>query len=160
MDPHRIPFSGGLKGEGARRVREGESAVLVAARFPGDSMAEVEDSLSELESLAESAGLQVVGQAIQDRKGRDPRFFIGEGKAWELRVRYGRQAHLVVFDADLSGSQQGNLEESLGCRVLDRSGLILDLFAQRARTREGMAQVELAQLEYRLSRLVSASPSL
>lgn len=148
------------RGKGGRTIGGGEVAVLVAAKFPGVCMAEVEDSLSELERLAESAGAQVIDQVIQDRKGKDPRLFIGEGKVSELRAKYAGQADLVIFDADLSGSQQRNLEESLGFKVLDRSGLILDLFAQRAHTREGMAQVELAQLEYHLSRLVGARPSL
>jgi len=142
------------------KIRGGETAVLVAAKFPGDSMAQVEDSLSELERLADSAGAEVIDQVIQERKGKDPRLYIGEGKALELRAAYRDRVNVVIFNGDLSGSQQRNLEEMLELKVLDRTGLILDIFAQRAHTREGMAQVELAQLEYLLSRLVGASPSL
>jgi len=142
------------------KIRGGETAVLVAAKLPGDSMAQVEDSLSELERLADSAGAEVIDQVIQERKGKDPRLYIGEGKALELRAAYRDRVNVVIFNGDLSGSQQRNLEEMLELKVLDRTGLILDIFAQRAHTREGMAQVELAQLEYLLSRLVGASPSL
>jgi len=142
------------------RIRERERALLVAVRFPGESLVEVEDSLSELGRLADSAGAKVIDQVIQERKGRDARLFIGEGKASELKVSYQGQIDLVVFDGDLSGSQQRNLEEMLEWKVLDRSALILDIFAQRAHTREGMMQVELAQLEYLLSRLVGSSPAL
>ena len=123
-------------------------------------MTEVEESLGELERLADSAGAQVVDHVIQERRGRDPRFFIGEGKAKELKVSYGGQIHLIVFDGDLSGTQQRNLEEILEVKILDRTALILDIFAQRAHTREGMMQVELAQMEYLLSRLVRRHPSL
>jgi GTP-binding protein HflX len=138
----------------------GETAVLVAARLPGDRLIEVEESLSELERLACSAGAQVIDRLIQERKGRDPRLFIGEGKALELKETYRGRADLIIVDGDLSGSQQRNLEEMLELKVLDRTGLILDIFAQRAHTREGMAQVELAQMEYLLSRLVGTSSSL
>jgi len=134
--------------------------VLVAVRLAGKSMGEVEDSLSELEKLANSAGAQVVGQVVQERRSPDPRFFIGEGKALDLKRSYQDRADMIIFNSDLSGSQQRNLEDLLEMRIIDRSGLILDIFAQRARTREGKAQVELAQLEYLLSRLVGGHPFL
>jgi GTP-binding protein HflX len=117
-------------------------------------MAEVEESLVELERLADAAGAHVIAQVIQVRRGKDPRSFIGEGKALELKASYGGQINLVIFDGDLSGTQQRNLEDILEVKIIDRTGLILDIFAQRAHTREGMMQVELAQTEYLLSRLV------
>lgn len=159
--------SGPGKSLGADHLKEaagakgrGETAVLVAARLPGDKLIEVEESLSELERLACSAGAQVIDRLIQERKGRDPRLFIGEGKALELKETCRGRADMIIVDGDLSGSQQRNLEEVLELKVLDRTGLILDIFAQRAHTREGMAQVELAQMEYLLPRLVGTSSSL
>ena len=143
-----------------REIGGSETAVLVAVRLAGKSMGEVEDSLSELEKLANSAGAQVVGQVVQERRSPDPRFFIGEGKALDLKRSYQDRADMIIFDSDLSGSQQRNLEDLSEMRIIDRSGLILDIFAQRARTREGKAQVELAQLEYLLSRLVGGHPFL
>jgi GTP-binding protein HflX len=123
-------------------------------------MGEVEDSLSELERLANSAGAQVVGQVVQERRSLDERFFIGEGKALDVKRSYQDRADMIIFDSDLSGSQQRNLENLSEMKIIDRSGLILDIFAQRAQTREGKAQVELAQLEYLLSRLVGRHRSL
>ena len=143
-----------------RKIGGSETAVLVAVRLAGKSMGEVEDSLSELEKLANSAGAQVVGQVVQERRSPDPRFFIGEGKALDLKRSYQDRADMIIFDSDLSGSQQRNLEDLSEMKIIDRSGLILDIFAQRARTREGKAQVELAQLEYLLSRLVGGHPFL
>jgi GTP-binding protein HflX len=149
-----------LKDKHAGSGTKVERAVLVAAKFAGDSLAGVQESLLELEKLAASAGAQVVDRLIHERKAPDPRFFIGPGKVMELRDSMRARADLLIFDADLSGSQQRNLEDTLGLKVLDRTELILDIFAQRARTREGMAQVELAQLEYSLSRLVGRGRSL
>jgi GTP-binding protein HflX len=143
-----------------REIRGSETAVLVAVRLAGKSVGEVEDSLSELERLANSAGAQVVGQVVQERKSPDPRFFVGEGKALDLKRSYQDRADMIIFDSDLSGSQQRNLEDLSEMKIVDRSGLILDIFAQRAQTREGKAQVELAQLEYLLSRLVGGHPFL
>ncbi len=143
-----------------REFRGKEIALLVAVKLPGESVAEVEESLVELQSLAESAGAHVIGKVVQERRGRDPRSFIGEGKALDLKASYGEQINLIIFDGDLSGTQQRNLEDMLEVKVIDRTGLILDIFAQRAHTREGMMQVELAQTEYLLSRLVGCNTYL
>jgi len=116
---------------------------------------EAEDSLAELEQLARSAGASVAETILQERDRLDPRYLMGRGKAQELRQRCAG-VDLVILDEELSGSQQRNLEQLLGRRVVDRSGLILDIFAQRAQTREGKLQVELAQLDYLLPRLAGA----
>jgi GTP-binding protein HflX len=111
--------------------------------------------LDELARLAESAGASVAGRYLQQRRALDPATYIGGGKADELREEAQRLgADLVVFDDELRPSQQRNLEERLGCKVLDRTQLILDVFASRAGTNEGRLQVELAQLSYLLPRLV------
>ncbi len=112
------------------------------------------DTLEELAALVETAGGEVAATVLQNRAAPEPRTFIGEGKTAELRelVRT-EEATMVIFDNDLSPSQQRNLTEELKVQVLDRSGLILDIFAQRARTREGRLQVELAQYQYLLPRL-------
>jgi GTP-binding protein HflX len=113
-----------------------------------------EESLEELATLAESAHAEVVGTAVQARQTVDAATFVGSGKAEELaRQVAAERADVVIFDQELSPTQQRNLERTLGCRVVDRTQLILDIFAQRARTREGQLQVELAQLDYLLPRL-------
>lgn len=130
-------------------------AVLVGVcRYP-QARWEAEDSLAELEQLARSAGARVADAVLQERDRLDPRYLIGKGKALEIRQRCAG-ADLVILDEELSGSQQRNLEELLGKRVVDRTGLILDIFAQRAQSREGKLQVELAQLDYFLPRLAGA----
>ena len=113
-----------------------------------------EDTLEELSALVETAGGEVVATVFQTRFSPEPRTFIGEGKVEEVRelVR-NEEATMVIFDNDLSPSQQRSLTEDLKVQVLDRSALILDIFAQRARTREGRLQVELAQYQYLLPRL-------
>ncbi len=114
----------------------------------------VEDSLSELETLARTAGAEVVGTMIQRMRHPDVATYIGKGRAQELSDTEKQLGFdLVIFDDELSPSQQRNLEKMLDARVIDRTALILDIFAQHARTREGRLQVELAQLEYRLPRL-------
>ncbi len=113
-----------------------------------------EESLEELARLAESAGAQVVGTALQSRPSPDAATLIGSGKVQELAEEArAREADLIIFDHDLTPTQQRNLERELGCKVIDRTQLILDIFARRARTREGQLQVELAQLNYLLPRL-------
>ncbi len=108
----------------------------------------------ELAELAQSAGARVVGTAIQRRPAPEPATFIGRGKVDEVAAEARAQgADLVLFDDDLSPSQVKNLEESLGMQVMDRSALILEIFNQRARSREARTQVELAQLQYTLPRL-------
>ncbi|HWP65231.1 MAG TPA: GTPase HflX [Candidatus Limnocylindria bacterium] len=134
-------------------ARAAERAVLVGAERPGAAVPSAE-SLQELGRLADTAGLRVVGSATQALRRPDPATFIGRGKVTELRALRDRlPADVVVFDDALSPAQQRNLERELGCKVIDRSALILDIFAQRARSTEGKLQVELAQLEYLLPRL-------
>ena len=111
-------------------------------------------TLEELAALVETAGGEVVASVLQNRATPDPRTFIGEGKVAEIKALVKtEEATMVIFDNDLSPSQMRVLTEDLGVQVLDRSGLILDIFAQRARTREGRLQVELAQYQYLLPRL-------
>ncbi len=119
-----------------------------------ESLWSVEDSLNELGTLARTAGAQVVGTMIQRLRHPDVATYIGKGKAQELAdLEKTLKFTVVVFDDELAPSQQRNLEKLLHARVLDRTALILDIFAQHAYTREGRLQVELAQLEYRLPRL-------
>jgi GTP-binding protein HflX len=116
--------------------------------------ARTEASLEELAELALSAGARVVGTALQERGRRDPATLVGRGKVDEVReLCREREADLVLFDEELSPAQQRNLERALERKTLDRTQLILDIFARRARTREGRLQVELAQLDYLLPRL-------
>ena len=113
-----------------------------------------EDTLEELSDLVETAGGEVAATVLQTRFSPEPRTFIGEGKVAEVRELVRNEAAtMVIFDNDLSPSQQRSLTEDLKVQVLDRSALILDIFAQRARTREGRLQVELAQYQYLLPRL-------
>ncbi len=121
----------------------------------------VEDSLSELGTLARTAGAEVVGSMIQHMRHPDVATYIGKGRAQELSYTEKQLGFdLVIFDDELSPSQQRNLEKMLDARVIDRTALILDIFAQHARTREGRLQVELAQLEYRLPRLAGRGVEL
>jgi len=118
-------------------------------------------SLEELEALVDSAGGQVVGKVIPRKNKPDPAFFLSEGKVWELKsVISAKQAVLVVFDDELTPVQARNLEEELEIKVLDRTGLILDIFAVRAQTKEAKLQVEKAQLEYLLPRLAGEGVNL
>ena len=132
-------------------------AVLVglsAHSLPREDCA-TDSSLEELSALLETAGGVCVGTALQQKDAPDPRTFIGEGKVAEVKALAEAQgADMVVFDNALSPSQQRALTEELGVSVLDRSALILDIFAQRAQTREGRLQVELAQYKYLLPRLI------
>ncbi|MEZ4494439.1 MAG: GTPase HflX [Dehalococcoidia bacterium] len=131
----------------------GDRAYLVAADLPGAVIA-AEDSLEELAELATSAGARVVGATIQRRRTPTAATYIGKGKLEEVGAdRQELGANVVIFDDELSPSQQRNLEEELGIKVLDRTALILDIFATRASTREGKLQVELAQMQYLLPRL-------
>lgn len=134
------------------RPRSGERALLVRI---GLGHAPEQDEIEEFDALARSAGADVLEIVTGTRKAPDPRLYVGSGKAEQIRglVREQR-AELVVFDHPLSPSQERNLEALLQCRVLDRTGLILDIFAQRARSFEGQLQVELAQLRHLATRLV------
>ena len=134
------------------RPGSGERAILVCV---GLGRAPEPDRIEEFQALARSAGAEVLDTVVATRKSADPRFLVGSGKVEELRQRIvERGADLVVVDGTLSPSQERNLEKALQCRVLDRAGLILDIFAQRARTFEGKLQVELAQLQHMSTRLV------
>jgi|TARA_B100000700_G_scaffold55191_4_gene59253 GTP-binding protein HflX len=134
------------------RPEAGETAVLVHVNFRDEK--EREDA-GELLELVRSAGAVPATLIEGSRPRPDPRTFIGEGKLEEVQEALAvHEAELVIFNHSLSPSQQRNLEATLKCRVIDRTGLILDIFAQRARTHEGKLQVELAQLEYMSTRLV------
>jgi len=136
-------------------VRKRERALLAALRLPRQRRYEVEESLDELGRLAESAGAEVVGRVTQERLAPTPKLYFGKGKVDELRASSEREgADLMISDDALSPVQERNLGGSLGLKVIDRTALILDIFAQRARTMEGKLQVELAQLSYLLPRLV------
>jgi GTP-binding protein HflX len=138
-----------------------ERALLVGVALSSQAGGEAEASLLELERLAGSAGAQVLGSVLQARRGPDPATYIGEGKARQLKERAeAEKIDLVIFDDELKPSQQRNLEEALGVKVLDRTQLILDVFAGRASSNEGRLQVELAQLSYLLPRLVGMGAAL
>jgi GTP-binding protein HflX len=131
-----------------------ERAFLVGIVLPGKRREDEEDNLLELELLAKTAGAEVVGRAIQSRTRIDGSTFIGEGKLEELSgLVYQDRVNLVIFDDDLSPAQARNIESRLKVNVIDRSELILDIFARRARTRQARIQVEIAQLKYALPRL-------
>jgi GTP-binding protein HflX len=131
-----------------------ERIILVGVIFPGLSPEAVDEALDELAQLVDSAGADVVGRVVQRRDSPEPATFIGRGKAEEIAaLSRTLDADTVVFDEELSPAQQRNLEKVFGRTAIDRTAVILDIFAQNARTGEGRAQVELAQLRYRLPRL-------
>ncbi|PVZ89092.1 GTPase HflX [Serratia sp. S1B] len=134
------------------RYETGEQAVLVHIYFSQDKDSE---DLSEFESLVSSAGVDALQVVTGSRKAPHPKYFVGEGKAQEIAEAVkAAGASVVLFDHALSPAQERNLERLCECRVIDRTGLILDIFAQRARTHEGKLQVELAQLRHLATRLV------
>lgn len=139
-----------------------ERAYLVAVESNDqDTMWSVEDSIAELGILAHTAGAEVVGTMIQRLSHPDVQTYVGKGRAQELAALEKQlNFDLVIFDDELTPAQQRNLEKMLDARIVDRTALILDIFAQHARTREGRLQVELAQLEYRLPRLVGHGTEL
>ncbi|MHB8593679.1 MAG: GTPase HflX [Acidimicrobiales bacterium] len=131
-----------------------ERIVLVGVVFPWTSADAVEADLDELALLVDTAGADVVGRVVQRRDRPDPATFVGRGKAHELHeLSESLDSDTVVFDDELSPAQQRNLEKILGRTAIDRTAVILDIFAQNARSQEGKAQVELALLRYRLPRL-------
>ena len=131
-----------------------EKIVLVAVALPGVDEAAVDASLDELELLVDTAGADVVARVVQRRDKPDHTWYIGKGKAEELKqICVAVDADTVVFDNELAPAQQFNLEKLLGRTAIDRTAVILDIFAQNAHTLEGKAQVELALLRYRLPRL-------
>ncbi|MGB7296729.1 MAG: GTPase HflX [Candidatus Aminicenantales bacterium] len=138
-----------------------EKAILVHLATTQKDRSEAEESMEELASLAAAAGAQVVDKVFQSRPRISPRYFIGEGKAEELsRTKEELRADLIIFDHNLTPIQQRSLEDLIGSKVVDRTQLILDIFAQRARSNEGKLQVELAQLSYLLPRLVGKGKTL
>ena len=135
-----------------RAIRE--RIVLVGVTIPPDTVDDTEAHLDELALLVDTAGADVAERVLQRRDSPDPATYIGKGKAEELRqVSLEVDADTVVFDDELSPAQSRNLEKLLGRTAIDRTAVILDIFAQNARTQEGRAQVELALLRYRLPRL-------
>jgi GTP-binding protein HflX len=143
-----------------RSVGEGERALLVSVTT-GRRSNEHEIALEELKELARSAGVSVADVVTQHRPQVDPKTLVGEGKLQDLVVRaFQQDVDLVIFDQDLTPAQARNLAERMELRVIDRTQLILDIFAQRASTRDGKLQVELAQLQYRLPRLAQQDVGL
>lgn len=139
--------------------RKKEKVILVAAAL--DDLEKAEQSLDELGELVKTAGAEVAGQMIQLRDAVHPGTYIGSGKLDELKwLVWEKEADGVVCDDELSPSQINNLEEVLDCKIMDRTLVILDIFAARASTKEGKIQVELAQLKYRQSRLTGLGKSL
>ncbi len=131
-----------------------ENVITIGVQHGRQSDAASQASLEELERLVETAGGQVLETHVQKRDRPDPATYIGKGKATEIAMRLMKlKSRTLVFDEELKPGQQQNLEEVTGAKVVDRTRLILDIFAQRARTREGQLQVELAQLEYLLPRV-------
>ncbi|MFP2901886.1 GTPase HflX [Corallococcus sp. 4LFB] len=144
----------------ARTVSGRERAILVAVCLDGNR-ARAESSLAELKELARTAGVEVVDSVLQMKREADPRYLIGRGKLEDLNLRSMQSmVDLLVFDKDLTPSQGRHIGDATSLKILDRTQLILDIFAQRAQTAEGKLQVELAQLKYRLPRLVQGDDSL
>lgn len=145
--------------------KRAERAILVGLHTQDtlvlNGVSEAEVSCAELEELARTAGALVVGRLMQKRETRKSATLIGKGKIEELRLlAQALEADLVIFDEELTGAQQRNIENTVGVNVLSRTSLILDIFAQRAHSREGILQVELAQMEYRLPRLLGMGLTL
>jgi len=151
--------------EGHRKTLETaaaiEKACLVGCYASSRDRGRAEESLQELDALAGAAGARVLERILQERASPDPASFVGKGKAQELRTLVeALDLDLIIFDNELSPGQQRNLENRTECKILDRTQLILDIFSRRARTREGKLQVELAQLNYLLPRLVGKGTML
>jgi len=133
-----------------------ERAILVNLELKSQQRSDeaVRHSLDELRSLAETAGVEPLAEVVQYRDSVDAAWFIGKGKVEEIRdLKESLDANVILFNQELSGAQVRNLESAIDCKIIDRTQLILDIFAQRAKTREGRLQVELAQLQYLLPRL-------
>ncbi|WP_257453182.1 GTPase HflX [Archangium lipolyticum] len=144
----------------ARTVSGRDKAILVAVCLDGNR-ANAEASLAELKELARTAGVEVLDSVLQMRREADPRYLIGRGKLEDLNLRSMQaMADVLIFDKDLTPSQGRHISEATSLKVIDRTQLILDIFAQRAQSAEGKLQVELAQLKYRLPRLVQSDTSL
>ena len=167
MQPNRLPQKALIReiylADGRLKTGTHETAAARPERaiLVGLEQADAMDTMKELAELAKSAGAQVVGQSVQKRRSIDNATYIGSGKVEELSLMgSAMEADLFIFDDELSAVQLRNLEEGLGRPVIDRTTLILDIFAARAQTREGRLQVELAQLKYRLPRLVGSGMAL
>jgi GTPase len=146
--------SGKALTSGAQAARDSANVTSTASKAPKIPEFSAEESLEELRSLATSAGAQIAGEFLQRRDKPDPATLIGRGKLEEIAgAAASVSADLLLFDHDLTASQQRNIEKVVNIRVIDRTQLILDIFAKHARTREGQLQVELAQLQYMLPRL-------
>lgn len=138
-----------------------EKAILIHLSTNRKEKLEAEESMFELRGLALAAGAQVVQEIFQFRPSISPKYLIGEGKVSEIsQLKEEKEAELIIFDNDLSPIQQQNLEDDIQAKVIDRTQLILDIFAQRARSKEGKLQVELAQLNYYLPRLLGKGMAL
>jgi GTPase len=149
IDPHGDP-----RLDQPRKSVSKQKAILVALVLPDDSRVLTVEHLDELGRLTETAGGAVVAKVVQERNAPDAATWIGKGKAEQIAaLAVAHEANLVIFDDDLTAAQARNLEKIVNCPVIDRSGLILDIFASHARSRESKTQVELAQLEYTLPRL-------
>ena len=136
------------------KLKTKEKAILVGVKLPSASRFAIEESLQELVLLTETAGGEVLDTVIQERQKLNPTFFIGKGKTDQIKSLSQRLgANIIIFDDDLTPAQMYNLEKNLDIKVIDRSWLILDIFAKRARSKEAKVQVELAQLKYLLPRL-------
>ncbi len=146
--------------------QEAEKAILVGletsqSRLDSVSLKDSEDSLDELEELAKTAGAVVADKILQRKQTQDSAYYVGKGKIEELSLLcQARDVQLLIFDDELSGAQIRNIEEETGVRVIDRTTLILDIFAGRAVSKEGKLQVELAQLKYKLPRLIGLGSEL
>jgi GTP-binding protein HflX len=141
-----------------RRIQSGDRAILVAT---GNDPEDIEIRVEELKDLATSAGIAVMDVIIQRRAKPDPKYIVGKGKINDIYIRaLSLDANLIVFDQELGPSQSRSITEAIDMRVLDRTQVILDIFAKRARTMEGKIQVELAQLKYNMPRLVGKNPAL
>ncbi|MEF8916840.1 MAG: GTPase HflX [Candidatus Bipolaricaulota bacterium] len=147
------------------RVKAKERAILVGIdlTYPQEEEAlwTTDESLKELASLAETAGVKIADRIVQRRSKPDPKFYIGKGKVDEIKeLTRDRGAHVILFNDELRPAQARNLEENIGAKIVDRPQLIMDIFAQRAQTKEAKLQVELAQYEYLLPRLRGWGESL
>lgn len=139
------------------QIKSSDRAIVIGVGLKTDSTSEIKENLLELEELVVAAGGEVVGSLVQTLPQWNPATLIGTGKVEEIKqMVQDSQANLVVVDHQLSGVQARNLETSIGCKILDRNQLILDIFAQRAQTYEGKLQVELAQMLDQLPRMIGA----
>src|SRR5665647_2253071 len=136
-----------------KNSKENALLVLVKIKSKRDTI-NIEEEIEELKNLAISAGANIEGYIIHKQSEPTPKYFLSTGKLEEIKNLVNEsQTDLVIFDEDLTSAQQSNLQEKLNAKVIDRTALILDIFSQRARSREGKLQVELAQLNYILPRL-------